>query len=89
MSSRKENAAQMLAHQDGESGQLSFGEARLPEKYSITARPGAQGLAALLRIGAENAVMVWQIAELWGFDLQQMTQALGLEWEKQQEAKDD
>ena len=69
-------AAPMLQQRDGGSGQLSFGEVRLPENHSITRSPGAQGLAALLRCGPENAVTVGRIAELWGCDPRQVTQAL-------------
>lgn len=61
---------------NGESGQLAFGEVRLPERHSITRSPGAQGLAALLGYGPENAVTVGRIAELWGCDPRQVTLAL-------------
>ena len=60
----------------GKSGQLSFGEVRLPASQFITIRPGAQGLASLLRQGPENAVTVGQIAALWDCDARAVTMAL-------------
>ena len=60
----------------GKSGQLSFGEVRLPASQFITIRPGAQGLASLLRQGPDNAVTVGQIAALWDCDARAVTMAL-------------
>lgn len=61
---------------NGEGGQLAFGEVRLPDPQSITIRPGAQGLAALLGYGPDNAVTVGQIAALWDCDARAVTMAL-------------
>ena len=60
----------------GKSGQLSFGEVRLPASQFITIRPGAQGLGSLLRQGPDNAVTVGQIAALWDCDARAVTMAL-------------
>ncbi len=60
----------------GESGQLSLSGVRLPDTQFTTVRPGAQGLASLLRPGPENAVTVGQIAALWDCDARAVTMAL-------------
>lgn len=60
----------------GESGQLSLGGVQLPDTQFTTVRPGAQGLASLLRPGPDNAVTVGRIAALWDCDARAVTMAL-------------
>lgn len=54
----------------GESGQLSFGEVRLPNPDSIMPRPGAQAvsISSLLLRGSGNAVPLQHLQVLTGLD---------------------
>ena len=76
MSENKKAVLDAANIENGGSGQLSLGGVRLPDPQSITIRPGAQGLVALLRPGPENAVTVGQIAALWDCDARAVTMAL-------------
>ena len=76
MTNSEKAALDAATIENGGSGQLSLGGVRLPDPQSITIRPGAQGLASLLRPGPENAVTVGQITALWDCDARAVTMAL-------------
>ena len=62
----KEAALDAANIENGESGQLSFGEVWLPGKQSITIAQKPQGISALLLHGEANAVSMSYLASITG-----------------------
>ena len=67
---KKEKAAPVDQTGSSDDGQLSFGEVRLPDTYSIESRPCVQdaSISALLLRGSSNAIPLQHLRAVTGLD---------------------
>lgn len=77
MTCKKETAAQVHHHPDGEGQQITLDGVLLPEPNSIAEKPTVQGpIAALLPVGSGRAVSLQRLAKLTGLSTREVRRAI-------------
>ncbi len=73
----RKKTAPALQHQDGEDGQLSFGEVWLPENEFIISFPSTQGALTGFSLGGRaNAITARELAQMTGKTIRESTRSI-------------